>query len=211
MYTRLMSSWLISVLILMCWSMYRVPSEWFPTYQTAAYQKPICLSTHDEGYLQVLEDENEAKAGLRDALREWVAEHSTRYKNIRMPDSQIEEVVESVLETQYPFEILSMIEVESRFNPYAVSSKGAIGLCQITEIHFPELIEAGIIEEPSDLFKISNAVKACEFILLQKFGYHKTLYKAIQRYNGIGPESERYIQRVKTNLRKLKKYAHLSI
>jgi soluble lytic murein transglycosylase-like protein len=67
--------------------------------------------------------------------------------------------------TGKPLLILALLEVESNFTPTAVSSKGAIGLSQIMDVHTKDLIKAGIIKEKRDLFNVPQSIRACNFVL----------------------------------------------
>lgn len=79
--------------------------------------------------------------------------------------------------------VLSIIDRESKFNPLAVSSKGARGLMQImTKVHTDKLKEMGI-----DTYKamhIGNNIKLGCWILREYYDQTKEMKKALKRYVG---------------------------
>jgi len=93
-------------------------------------------------------------------LTAWVYSHSER---ISIDTARF--IAQEAIITKKPLLMLALIEVESNFIPTAVSSKGAIGLTQIMDVHTKGLIKAGIIKDRRDLFNVSQSVHACNFIL----------------------------------------------
>jgi len=113
-------------------------------------------------------------------LTAWVYTHSDR---ISIDTARF--IAQEAIITKKPLLMLALIEVESNFIPTAVSSKGAIGLTQIMDVHTKGLIKAGIIKDRRDLFNVSQSVHACNFILddmLKKTGGN--VGKALDLYLG---------------------------
>lgn len=113
-------------------------------------------------------------------LTAWVCTHSDR---ISIDTARF--IAQEAIITKKPLLMLALIEVESNFIPTAVSSKGAIGLTQIMDVHTKGLIKAGIIKDRRDLFNVSQSVHACNFILddmLKKTGGN--VGKALDLYLG---------------------------
>lgn len=78
----------------------------------------------------------------------------------------------------------SMAEIESNYNPKAISNKGSLGILQIRySVWKDELRKAKIINRREDLFNINKSVRACKYIL-NKYEVDKDLHKALIRYSG---------------------------
>ena len=102
----------------------------------------------------------------------------------------------------------ALIHVESYFNPKAVSTKGALGLCQI----MPQNLEGLEIGDPFDPWE--NIMGGARYLkaMLQRFNGKLPLAlaaynagpTAVERYNDIPPypETQNYVQKVM-------KYFHL--
>lgn len=127
-------------------------------------------------------------------LTTWVYTHSGR---ISIDTARF--IAQEAIITKKPLLMLALIEVESNFVPTAVSSKGAIGLTQIMDVHTKSLIKAGIIKDRRDLFNISQSIHACNFIfddMMKRTGGNVS--KALDLYVG-GKESV-YKNRILGNL-----------
>lgn len=125
----------------------------------------------------------------RPQLVEWVYEHS------RISRIMAEKIVDNVKESSSPLFLLALMKTESNFNPTAISSKGAMGLGQIMPVHKKALKEAGIIEEVRDLFNISTAIKAAEFVWKLKMVAAKgDINKALALYLGV--HDGKYVNRI---------------
>lgn len=76
--------------------------------------------------------------------------------------------------------VLAVIEVESRFNPYAISKSGAQGLMQVMPFWLDE------IGHPDDnLIKISTNLRmGCTILKYYMEMENNDLHKALARYNG---------------------------
>ena len=104
-----------------------------------------------------------------------------------------EEVKKEVKKYSCPNLLMSMIKVESNFNPLAISKKGAVGLMQIMpNIWVDELKDKGIIESENDLFTIDKNIRAGHYILT-KYQEGRTLHQALKKYSG---GDNRYHKRV---------------
>lgn len=90
--------------------------------------------------------------------------------------------------------LLAIMKVESNFYKKAISKKKAKGLMQIHPIHVKDLKKLRIIKREEDLYKISNNIKAGNYVL--------TLYKGnLFRYSGGSPS---YKMKVLNALKELK-------
>jgi len=79
------------------------------------------------------------------------------------------EIVEIAEKSKHSLFLLALISVESSFNPYAVSSKGAVGLGQIMPVHEGDLITQKLIENKRQLFDIETNILATEYIFLKMY------------------------------------------
>ncbi len=113
-----------------------------------------------------------------------------------------------------PVLILSMIAVESGFDPLALSAKGAMGVMQL----MPRTAAEMGVENPSDVRQnIDGAVRYFKKLLHRYRRYPKKLELALAAYNagprnvrrhrGIPPyrETRKYIRKVMARYHKLKK------
>lgn len=113
-------------------------------------------------------------------------------------------IAEAAQENGVSFHLLkAMIHVESCFNPYAVSKKGAMGLMQI----MPENLGLLKINDPFD--PRDNIMGGAEYLktLLNRFNGHLDLAlaaynagpSAVERYNNIPPfrETQEYVRKVR--------------
>ena len=134
-------------------------------------------------------------------MAEWIYRNSSR---ISRRTALV--IARAVSRTSKPLLILSIIKVESGFNPAAVSKAGAIGLGQIlpSDYQLKLLKNEGILKEKRDLFDVETNVRATEYMFEQKLKKHKTVEKALYAYVG---GSRKYIQKVLTTLGNL--YAFL--
>ncbi len=106
-----------------------------------------------------------------------------------------------------PFLIESIIEIESNFNPGAVSKKGAMGLMQL----MPETAREIGVSKPFDPYQNIMGGSYYYRLMLERFGNHR---KALYAYN-CGPEcvnngripreSKRYANNVIHEYKKLKR------
>ncbi|RLI42692.1 hypothetical protein DRO59_03370 [Candidatus Bathyarchaeota archaeon] len=109
---------------------------------------------------------------------DWVLKHS------RLTRSQAWLVVQCAYLEDWPELVLAICKVESHFNPYAVSTSGAVGLGQIMPVWVPELKEAGIIKSQKDLFDIEVNIRAVGYILQKLFTVESDLVHVLYRYYG---------------------------
>lgn len=76
--------------------------------------------------------------------------------------------------------VLAVIEVESDFNPYAVSPKGALGLMQVMPFW-----EKRIGNPHANLFTIrTNLRYGCQILRHYLNRHHGNLFRALEAYNG---------------------------
>ena len=109
-----------------------------------------------------------------------------------------------------PLLVQAVIRVESRFDPYALSKSGAMGLMQINQVTAKHLG----LENPFDIGEnIESGTRYLQMLLKRYYwDIHRTLaaYNAgpatVERYGGIPPypETRRYVWKVIEEYRKLK-------
>lgn len=95
------------------------------------------------------------------------------------------EIVDSARQTSQPLFLLSLIAAEShpKFNPYSISSKGAIGLGQIMPVHIKELVAQKLIIDKRQLYDIESNIQATGYIFLKEYVKAKyDLRKALKQY-----------------------------
>lgn len=89
-----------------------------------------------------------------------------------------------------PWIILSMMNVESTFNPFAISKDGARGLMQV----MPNINKNKF--NPIKLHEIEYGIEAGIIVLNEKLNIHNNLLLSIKRYNGVGKEAKNFIHEV---------------
>lgn len=100
--------------------------------------------------------------------------------------------------------------VESTFNITSVSSANALGLAQITSVHFDKLKGLGVIKDSRDLFDPCVAVKAFnvvmgDFLKATKGDVEKALYKYLgANSNGYGSKVLSYRKKISVLVRSVK-------
>ena len=128
-----------------------------------------------------------------------------------LPDVSFDDVIaEAAVKNDLSFYLIkALIHVESYFNPYAVSKKGALGLMQI----MPENLETLNIDHPFD--PRENVMGGASYLknMLKRFDGKLELalaaYNAgptvVEKYSAVPPfrETQEYVQRV---LKQFKQY-----
>jgi len=125
------------------------------------------------------------------ALTNWIFENSS---NISKKIAG--EIVDCVLETNFPLFLLALIKTESTFDPTSVSRKGALGLGQVLPRDYEKkLKEAGIITEMRDVFNIPAGAKSTEFAWNDKLVEAEgDIIKALALY--LGENNEDYTNQI---------------
>jgi len=97
--------------------------------------------------------------------------------------------------------VLAIIKIESNFDPYAISNVGAKGLTQVyTRMCF------GIKADENRLFEIQYNIAFGLCILNNKLIIaNNDMVKAIELYNGSGPEARKYVLKILDTLNKINK------
>jgi soluble lytic murein transglycosylase-like protein len=94
--------------------------------------------------------------------------------------------------------VLAVIDVESRFDRYAISASSALGLMQVMPFWVPELG----YKDKNDLFKVDvNTLLGCLILKYYLDMEHDDLVKGLARYNGSTGRrnySDRVIERLRT-------------
>jgi len=141
----------------------------------------------------------QAMKGYHPAFVDWVYSHSRK-----CPKNLAEKMTLFIFEMgTYPKMTLAVVDVESNFDPFAVSEKEAMGLGQIMYTIWGEkLTEVGIIGSKRDLFDWQTNIKAVDFILQDMYTRHKGDWEAVLK-NYFGANNKKYIADVYRNLGEL--------
>jgi soluble lytic murein transglycosylase-like protein len=115
----------------------------------------------------------------------WLADMSRRLAN-RVPDRQYRVEMLKMVHREatrvglMPELVLAIIDIESAFNPYAISSAGAQGLMQVMPFWLKE------IGRPSDnLFRLQTNLRfGCTILKFYLDKENQNLFAALKRYNG---------------------------
>lgn len=130
-------------------------------------------------------------------LVKWVFDNSSR---ISMESSRL--IVKECLKTKYPLLLLAIIKVESEFNPGALSSKGAVGLCQIMyDSHKVSLLKLKFLKDKRDLWDIQTNIKCGSYIFEEYLKTSKDVNKALDLY--LGTRDGPYVHKIMSNLANL--------
>jgi soluble lytic murein transglycosylase-like protein len=115
----------------------------------------------------------------------WLTDMSQRLAN-RVPDARarmelLRHVHQEATRAQLPPElVLSVIEVESNFNRFAISSAGARGLMQVMPFWLKEIGRPG-----DSLFRVETNLRyGCTILKYYIDKEDGNLYQALARYNG---------------------------
>lgn len=115
----------------------------------------------------------------------WLSDMSRRLARF-VPDPQLRKYYLTIIEYEAtrakldPQLILSIITVESRFRPYAVSSAGAEGLMQV----MPQWKQV-LGHRQQDLFDAHTNIRyGCIILSYYLHNEHGNLIRALERYNG---------------------------
>ena len=137
----------------------------------------------------VVNGENNKINRARPQLAKWI------YKHSKISRSMVDEILDNVTKSSHPLFLLALIKAESNFNPTAISNKGAMGLGQIMPMHEKALIKANILKEMRDVFNISIAVKATEFVWKMKMSSANCdINKALAMY--LGGNNHKYVNQI---------------
>jgi len=127
-------------------------------------------------------------------MTNWAFKNSERIAYVTA-----KEIIDEALKVNHSILVLSVISVESQFNPSAVSYKGAIGLGQIMYGHWgKDLEKLKIIKDKRDLFGIKENLMATSYILdLQMKQANGDVVKALKFY--LGESQSRYTNKIFTS------------
>ncbi len=115
----------------------------------------------------------------KDRYLDWMYRHSI------IPKRTLDDIYATVKRHPYPDLILSIMYVESRFDPFARSRKGAVGLLQVMpKVWSKELKREGIIKDKRDLYLIDKNVEAGLYIFKKYMEKTKSLEKTLFKYSG---------------------------
>ncbi len=135
----------------------------------------------------------------------WLSDMSRRLQK-RIPDQRFRVELLKVVHYEAtkaglsPEVVLSVIDVESNFNPYAISSAGAQGLMQVMPFWLREIGRTG-----DNLFRVQTNLRfGCTILKFYLQKERNNLFAALKRYNGT--REARYSLRV-DNVLKTRWYA----
>ncbi|MBP8633070.1 MAG: lytic transglycosylase domain-containing protein [Synergistaceae bacterium] len=101
---------------------------------------------------------------------------------------------------------VGIAKTESRFNPSAVSSKGAIGVMQVMwKVHHGMLSAKGIATTRDHMFDPERGVEAGVLLLSRYINAYGTVQKALNRY--YGGISVSYLKKVNNNMAMLQRHS----
>jgi len=151
-------------------------------------------------FREIQDSKSRLDTQYRNALTRWVYENSEKINY-----STAREIVDGVLSNYHPVLILAVMEVESSFNPMAVSKKGAVGLGQVMYGTWGKILEKEkIIKSKRDLFGVKDNIMATGYILNAYMEESKgDVIAALRKY--LGTSHTKYENRVFSN------YVRLSI
>lgn len=115
----------------------------------------------------------------------WLLDMSTRLKKFVPDDQRRLELLrllhgEAVRAKLSPELVLAVVDVESRFDPHAISSAGALGLMQIMPFWLDEIGKPG-----DNLFSMQTNLRfGCAILRYYLEVENGRLPQALQRYNG---------------------------
>ncbi|MHB1529864.1 MAG: lytic transglycosylase domain-containing protein [Acidiferrobacteraceae bacterium] len=171
----------------------RVPLQWITAFvitcclslSSPAFAKPA--QSPDPALIALLRKAASQPYGFRDrfSAEVWLADMSNRLKSIlpypRFRIRLLKDVhYEAVRAGLNPDVVLAVIQVESDFNPYAISSAGARGLMQVMPFWLKR------IGKPSDnLFHVQTNLRyGCTILKYYLNKAHGNLPHALALYNG---------------------------
>ena len=149
--------------------------------------KPLKLTRPDPDLVQLVQQAAADKQDFRDDYdrQVWLTTMSTRMVDL-VPDQQqrmnlLKLIHREATRARLPPQlVLSVIQVESKFDPYAVSKAGAVGLMQIMPFWLK------LIGHPDDslVHAQTNLRMGCTILKYYIIKTHGDLREALQRYNG---------------------------
>ena len=106
-----------------------------------------------------------------------------------------------------PYELaVSVAKAESRFNPSAQSSAGALGVMQVVwRVHNGMLRAKGIVPTRQHMFDPERGIEAGVMILSRYISAYGTVQKALNRYYGGIAHS--YVKKLNSNMAMLERHA----
>lgn len=134
---------------------------------------------------------------------DWAQEKSNA------PRDRIENIVYQLfIQSDHPLLLLSIFEAESKFDPHAISSKGAVGLGQVHPVNFSMLKRKNVIRKRSDLFNIKTNIQASDIILVDFIKEQDgNLKEALKRYSAF--DDYRYSEYVLSSYKEIKSMVNL--
>ena len=134
-------------------------------------------------------------------------ENYIKKHNRSLTNEQRKEIVKAIIEESSYYDdisfrvVLAIAKIESNFDPLVVGKAGEIGLMQIyTKMCF------GIKADETKLFNIQYNISFGICILHNKLRIAgNDIIKAIELYNGSGPEARKYVKKVLNTLNKINK------
>lgn len=133
--------------------------------------------------LSVSHDAGDLNKAAKPVLLQWMRDNS------EMPELILSNIYDAAVKSKNPDLIIAVCLVESRFNPSAKSSKGAIGLMGIVpRIWLEELKAEGIVKDRRDLYIIQHNIASGAYVLAKYLAKTNNLEKALLHYVGGDPD-----------------------
>lgn len=105
-----------------------------------------------------------------------------------MPEQVLSTIYDFAVKNNNPDIIIAISAVESRFNPFTKSKKGALGLMGIMpNVWFEELKAQGLVKEKRDLYAIPVNVASGAYIFERYLSRTNNIEKALFEYVGGDP------------------------
>jgi soluble lytic murein transglycosylase-like protein len=148
------------------------------------------------------------KEMAKEAILEWMK------KNSEMPEQVLSKIYRVAVNSVNTDLILAICVVESNFNPYVESDRGAIGLMGIMPtVWLKELKEHRIVSGKEDLYSISKNIDSGVYVLESYLKRTNNLRDALSRYSGGDPSYATRVLRMLTKIsrtRRLEKQLSLA-
>jgi len=119
---------------------------------------------------------------FKPAILQWMRDKS------EMPEQVLSAIYDAAVASNNPDIIIAISYVESRFNPFAKSKKGAMGLMGIMpHVWIEELKARGLVKEKRDLYAIQSNVASGAHIFEKYLSKTNNIEQSLLEYVGGDP------------------------